>query len=319
MEDAAEYTGVKEVINDTRMGQKYDDKCEKITIHRCLLRRKNLELRRENKQMPRETLPKHEDNGDVIDYLDEDPEIPTQRYCLVSFISPEKVIQDKNRFFFKEFMQFMNYDWKVKGMEHFMAFLSKKYGLKIDDLLADATEFGKVRDKEIRETDIEEQWQVFLLKHEKDTQEKYDNAVEFKTNVRGVKVRRSFATVEEAQVMAKVFQRKYPKDNIYIGKVGCWLPWDPSEHLMPEVEYAEKELNEMMRKYKENEANREIFFAEQRQEAIKAQKEENERRKKMAALEAGAGAAAASGAPQLEDVVANASVPVHPAEGAIRE
>ena len=82
---------------------------------------------------------------------------------------------------------------------------------------------------------------------------------------------------------------------------------------MPEGEYAEKELNEMMRRYKENEANREIFFAEQRQEAIKAQKEENERRRKAAALEAG------SATPQLEDVVSNASVPVHPAEGAIRE
>ena len=259
--------------------------------------------------MPRETLPKHEDNGDVIDYLDEDPEIPTQRYCLVSFISPEKVIQDKNRFFFKEFMSFMNYDWKVKGLEHFMAFLSKKYGVKIDDLLKDAEEFGKVREKEIKETDLEEQWQVFLLKHEKETQEKYDNSVEFRTNVRGVKVRRAFATVEEAQVMAKVFQRKYPKDNIYIGKVGCWLPWDPSEHLMPEVEYAEKELNELMRKYKENESNREIFFAEQRQESIKAQKEENKRR----ALEA------AAAPPALENVVAEASVPVHPSEGALRE
>ena len=257
--------------------------------------------------MPRETLPKHEDNGDVIDYLDEDPEIPTQRYCLVSFLSPEKVIADKNRFFFKEFMSFMNYDWKVKGLEHFMVFLSKKYGLKVDDLLKDAEEFGKVRDKEIKETDLEEQWQVFLLKHEKETQEKYDHSVEFKTNVRGVKVRRCFGTVEEAQVMAKVFQRKYPKDSIYIGKVGAWLPWDPSEHLMPEVEYAEKELNELMRKYKENESNREIFFAEQREEAIKKQKEENKRR------------AAAPATPALENVVSEASVPVHPAEGALRE
>jgi hypothetical protein len=109
--------------------------------------------------------------------------------------------------------------------------------------------------------------------------------------------------VEEAQVMAKVFQRKYPKDSIYIGKVGAWLPWDPSEHPMPEVEYAEKELNELMRKYKENESNREIFFAEQREEAIKKQKEENKRR------------AAAPAVPVLED----ASVPVHPTEGAIRD
>jgi hypothetical protein len=251
--------------------------------------------------MPTESLPKVAD-GQVVDYLDEDPEIPTQRYCIMSFLSPEKVIQDKDRFFFSEFIKFMNYDWKVKGMEHFVAFLAKKYELKIDDLLKDAEEFTKVRDAEIKATDVQEQYQVFLLKHEKELAETYDAKVDFRTNVRGVKLRRVFGSVEEAQVMAKVFQRKYPKDNIYIGKVGCWLPWDPSEHLMPEVEYAEKELNELMRKYKENEANKEMFFAEQRQEAIKKQKEENARRSN-------------AGAQQLED----AATPVHPTEGAIRE
>jgi hypothetical protein len=255
----------------------------------------------------REILPTHEDDGSVVDYLDEDPEIPTQKYCIVSFLSPEKVIKQKQEFMFEEFIKYMDYDWKVKGLEHLMVFLSKKYSLKIDDLLKDAEEFGKVRDKEIRETDVPEQWQVFLLKHEKDLQEKFDNNVEFRTNVRGVKVRRSFPTVEEAQVMAKVLQRKYPKDNLYIGKVGTWLPWDPNEHLMPEVQYAEKELNELMRRYKENEANKEIFFADEREAKIKAQKEENEKRRKANAAEVAA--------KQLED----ASKPIHPSEGAVRE
>jgi hypothetical protein len=254
------------------------------------------------------SLPKHEDDGSMIDYLDEDPEIPTQKYCIVSFISPEKVIKQKQEFMFEKFIKFMDYDWKVKGLEHLMAFLSKKYSIKVDDLLKDAADFAKVRDAEIKATDLPEQYQVFLLKHEKELQEEYDNSVEFKTNVRGVKVRRSFATVEEAQVMAKVFQRKYPKDNLYIGKVGAWLPWDPSEHLMPEVEYAEKELNELMRRYKENESNKEIFFAEERETKIKAQKDENERRKKENAAQKA-----------LEDTVAQASIPVHPSEGAIRE
>jgi hypothetical protein len=250
------------------------------------------------------SLPKHEENGSIVDYLDEDPEIPTQKYCIVSFLSPEKIVKQKQEFMFEEFVKFMDYDWKVKGLEHFMVFLAKKYNLKVEELIADATEFGKVREKEIRETDVPEQWQVFLLKHEKELQEKFDNSVEFKTNVRGVKLRRVFSTVEEAQVMAKVFQRKYPKDNLFIGKVGAWLPWDPSEHLMPEVEYAEKELNELMRRYKENEANKEMFFAEEREAKIKAQKEENERRRRQA-----------SSAAALED----ASSAVHPAEGALRE
>jgi hypothetical protein len=255
------------------------------------------------------SLPKNDDSGDRIDYLDEDPEIPTQKYCIVSFISPEKVIKQKQEFMFEEFVKYMDYDWKVKGLEHLMAFLSKKYSLKIDDLLKDVADFAKVRNDEIRATDIPEQYQVFLLKNEKDLQEKYDNKVEFRTNMRGVKVRRAFASVEEAQMFAKVLQRRYPKDNLYIGKVGAWLPWDPSEHLMPEVEYAEKELNELMRKYKENESNKEMFFAEEREESIKKQKEENERRKKENLLSAAAEQKA------LED----ASVPVHPSEGAIRE
>jgi hypothetical protein len=253
--------------------------------------------------MPRTELPKRDESG-PIDYLDEDPEVPTQKYCIVSFISPEKVIKNKEEFYFEKFVEWMDYEWKIKGLENFMAFLSKKYSVKIDDLLKDAQDFVAVRKDEVKKTDIREQYQIFLLKNEKDLQEMYDNSVDFRTNIRGVKVRRAFPTVEEAQVFSKVLQRRYPKDNLYIGKVGAWLPWDPSEHLMPEVEYAEKELNELMRKYKENEANKEMFFAEQREESIKAQKEENEKRRKANAEEKA-----------LED----ASKPVHPTEGVHRE
>jgi len=273
-------------------------------------------------KMPRElqTLPKTEDDGVHVDYLDEDPEIPTQKYCIISFLSPEKVIKQKNEFMFEKFVEWMDYEWKIKGMEKFMAFLSKKYDLKVDDLFKDAQEFTKVHNEDVKKTDIKEQFAVFQLKNEKDLQEMYDNKVEFQTNMRGVKVRRCFASVEETQMFAKVLQRRYPKDNLFIGKVGAWLPWDPSEHLMPEVEYAEKELNELMRKYKENELNKEMFFAEQRDEAIKKQKEENDRRRKANALEAaGVNRANTGGAAQLEDVIATASAPVHPSEGVIRE
>ena len=272
--------------------------------------------------MPKtEELPITEDDGSRIDYLDEDAEIPNQRYCIISFLSPEKVIQDKKEFYFREFIPWMDYQWKVKGLEHLMAFVSKKYSIKVDDLLKDAEDFVKVRNEEVKATDVHEEFQVFMLKREKELQEAYDSKVNFRTNIRGVKVRRAFPSIEETQMFAKVLQRKYPKDNLYIGKVGCWLPWDPSEHLMPEVEYAERELNELMRKYKENEVNKEMFFAEQRDESIKKQKEENERRRKANALEAAGttnaatNAAAASGPAQLSDL----SMPVHPTEGVIRE
>jgi hypothetical protein len=261
-----------------------------------------------NNKMPRETLPKEED-GQVIDYLEEDAEIPTQRYAIMSFISPEKVIKQKELFYYERFLQWLDYEWKVTGMEGFMAFVGKKYSLKIEDLMNDLSEFKKVHDADVRASDIQEKYNIFLLKHEKDLDTEFTEKNEFRTNVRGVKVRRVFSNIEEAQMFTKVLQRRYPRDNLYIGKVGCWLPWDPSENVMPEVEYAEKELNEMMRKYKENEVNKDIFFEERKNEKIEDQKKENERRRKHALEDK-----------EKESVKAILDTPaVHPTEGAIRE
>jgi len=269
-----------------------------------------------NKQMPRETLPVLEDDGTVIDYLEEDSEIPNQRYSIISFLSPEKTIKQKEEFFNEKFIEWLDYDWKIKGMEHFMAFLSKKYSVKVDDLMADAQEFTKVHNEAIKKTDIHEQYQVFLLKKEKELENEFSEKVGFRTNVRGVKIRRIFANLDECQQYAKVMQRKYPRDNLYIGKVGCWLPWDPSEHMMPEVEYAEKELNELMRKYKENEVNRDIFFEEEKAQKIENQKKENAARKQKNLEDA---AKADSGVATIEDLTQQFDTPLHPSEGAIRD
>jgi hypothetical protein len=54
-----------------------------------------------------EEFPQKDEVGDVIDYLEEDTEIPTQRYALVSFLSPEKVIRQKDRFFNEKFIQWL--------------------------------------------------------------------------------------------------------------------------------------------------------------------------------------------------------------------
>jgi hypothetical protein len=244
------------------------------------------------------TLPTHDDSG-PIDYLEEDPELPNQRYVVVSFLSPEKIIKQKQEFYFEKFIQWADYDWKVKGMEHFVAFLSKKYSIQIDDIMKDVREFEKTHKEEMKKSDIGDKYATFLLKHEKEVQEAFDKEVGYICNTRGVKVRRAFGSYEEAQLWCKVLQRKYPKDNIVIGKMGCWLPWDPSEHLIENVEYHNQQLNDIMRKYKENEANRELFFAEEREEAIRKQKEENTKKKETYAV---------MDAPST-----------HPAEGALRD
>jgi hypothetical protein len=261
--------------------------------------------------MSTEEFPKYDESDAIIDYLEEDPEIPTQRYAIISFLSPERVIKQKAEFFNTKFLEWLDLDWKVSGMENFVAYVSKKYSLNIETVFKDLEDFKKVHLDEIKKTDIVEKYQVFLLKHEKDVETEFTEKIGFRTNVRGIKVRRVFANLEECQMHAKVMHRKYPRDSLFIGKVGAWLPWDPSEHLMPEVEYAERELNELMRKYKENEVNRDIFYEQEKSEKINAQKLENDRRRKQNLLD--------SGVEEIEDVQKRFDTPLHPSEGALRE
>ena len=55
----------------------------------------------------------------VEDFLDEDADISGQRYVLLSFTSPEKVLEKKELFFFKKFLESYEVDWKIKNLEKY--------------------------------------------------------------------------------------------------------------------------------------------------------------------------------------------------------
>jgi len=85
---------------------------------------------------------------------------------------------------------------------------------------------------------------VSFLSPEKTTKKK-------SSTLRGLKVRGVFSTREEAEEYSRYLRDKV--DNmfdIYVGEVGKWLPWDCSEKVENE-HYQEKELNDLMRAYRE--------------------------------------------------------------------
>ena len=68
---------------------------------------------------------------------------------------------------------------------------------------------------------------------------------------------------------AKKLQKNDKYHNIYCSEIGKWTPWDPKPHLVADQEYAQEELNTLMKKYKENEDNKATFFNEQKKSGIK--------------------------------------------------
>jgi hypothetical protein len=134
--------------------------------------------------------------------------------------------------------------------------------LNITTVMNDYEPFIKKNRDEIQKTTIVEAYDNFMYTNKTKLEDGFFALNEFRTSVRGLKVRGVYGNPKEAELKAKKLQSKDKYHNIFIGDVGKWLPWDPQPHEIADQEYAQDELNTLMRKYKENEDSREKFFEE---------------------------------------------------------
>jgi hypothetical protein len=226
----------------------------------------------------------------IEDYLDEDPEIQGQKYALLSFVSPENVLAQKDHFFFERFLQNYEVNWKVKNLETFLADMVRRINdelsenaknlekegqdkaaeicrknyIKIDNIMTEYQGYVTKQKKDVTQTKIAEDYKDFMFKEQTKLEDEFYTKNEFRTSVRGVKVRGVVRDEKEAQVRAKKLQAHDKIHNIFLAEVGKWTPWDPSTHSIENQEYAQEELNNLMKKYKENEHNKELYFEEQK-------------------------------------------------------
>ena len=234
-------------------------------------------------------------NKIVEDYLDEDEPVNGQRYALISFVSPENILEKKDLFFFQRFLQSYEIDFKVKNLEAFLAEsvininkmldekaasldkdgnsdaaeVYRKNRLPVDGVLGDYQTFVRKQQKDINKTKIVEAYDDFLFKQQAPLEEEFHAKNNFRTSIRGFKVRYVARDEKDAEMKAKKLQSKDKLHNIYCSEIGKWTPWDPKPHMVENQEYAQEELNSLMKKYKENEENRSIFFDEQRKAGVK--------------------------------------------------
>ena len=237
------------------------------------------------------------------DFLDEDPEIRSQKFVLLSFLSPENVLESKDQFFFGEFVKQYEIDYKIRNLETFLvsvvrgindkltkeadqmdaqspdlsgaADICRKARINIGGVLEAYTGYVKENDANIKKTTIKEAYDDFLFKNETKMEEAFFAKNNFQTTMRGLKVRGVTGTHGEAVAMSKKLQRSDAVHNIFLGEVGKWLPWDPKPHQVQEQEYAEDQLNTLMKRYKDNEDAREKFVTEQRKDSIKGTRRAN--------------------------------------------
>lgn len=221
-------------------------------------------------------------------FLDRDPEVPGVKFAVVSFLSPEKALAQKHIWMMTKFRQQYVVDTRLKCFEGFCAFLAKKHGLNITDVMRDYNDFARIHEKkpDFTYSDAEDAWETFLLKHEKQLQDQFNEEHNFQTNVRGFKIRDVADNLPEAQAKAEGYaKRDNYKFNVSIVQVGAWAPWDPEMRDLKDVTYAEEALNKLHKAYEENQVKREQMWRQEVEERKKSIIQENLERKRQNELQ----------------------------------
>ena len=210
-----------------------------------------------------------------VDLLDEDKPIANQKFVCISFVSPEKIIENKNAFFFEEFLKSWDLNKSVEKFNQFVNFISYKYNLDLKSLSEDLSEFCKEENNKLYNTSVFDEYKTYLDNNEERLESEFNAKNDFQTSTRGIKIRGTFPTQKEAEMRAKLLREIDPNFDVFVGPVGLWMPWEPEAYKTGRVEYLEQELNDLMAKKKENEDKAKDYFEQRVKDSKKKAIEEN--------------------------------------------
>jgi len=217
-------------------------------------------------------------------FLDEDTEIPSQKYAIVSFINPEKILVKKDNWFFAKFRSQYVIDTRMECWLKFCEFLSKKHGIVIDDIMKDFNEFRTIHEKspDVSYSDIQEKWEIFLMKHEKLLEEQFSKENHYQTNIRSFKIRRVGDVLPEIQARARKFaELDGNKFNTAIVGVGKWCPFAPNEHMLENSEYVDDEMAKLLVQNDKDVEMRKKLLKEDTEHRSKQIREEQQKQKEQ--------------------------------------
>lgn len=214
-------------------------------------------------------------NPKYVDLLEEDKTISGQKFVCISFCSPEKILKQKEMFYFDEFLKKWELNKSMEKFVQFLNFVSYKYNVSFDDIQNDFKDFVKEEKENLAKTSMEDEYKTFIDNNEEDLQKRFDITCNFQTNTRGLKIRGSYPTQEEAELRCKMLREIDPNHNVYVGTVGMWMSWDPEAYKTGRVEYMEEELNQLMYEKQKNETNAKSAFDQRVKESKQKAIEEN--------------------------------------------
>jgi hypothetical protein len=212
------------------------------------------------------------------DALPRDEPLNGQEYCVMSFLSPEKIIKQRDIFMFEQFVKQWELKKSMDTFSSFLHFLSYKHSIDMSGITADYENFVKEEEAKIKEISITTQYNYFIEKNKKELERNYEIKNRFQTSVRGFKNSGNFATLEEAQLRAEIVRDKDPRFSALVGLVGQWGPWEPDAYESGKTHHMNDDLNKLAQEKDKNDAIAKSTFDARVLAAKRAAIEENVRK-----------------------------------------
>jgi hypothetical protein len=222
-------------------------------------------------------------NKKYVDMLEEDKAVAGQKFACVSFVSPEHIIKQRELYNFQQFLKQWDMNKSLEKFNHFLSFLAYKYNLNFDTISKDLQDFCKDEKDKLFSTSLEDDFKNYMDTNDAQLEERFNREHSFQTSVRGLKIRGSYPTQEEAELRCKMLREVDPNHDVYVGPVGMWMPFHPESYKTGRVEYLEDELNQLMQEKQKNESSAKVEFDKRVRETKEKAMEDNKKK----ALESG--------------------------------
>lgn len=209
------------------------------------------------------------------DTLDHDPDIRGQKFVCLSFISPEDVLVAKEPFMFNKFLASFS-----KDMDEMFGNLSEYFKGKesvIETINLVKERYGYINS----DAGVQKEFEFFKEKNYDSLESEFLKRNNFMTSVRGIKVRGSYDSLEEAKARVENIRKFDKKFNVYVAQVGSWCPWSPSPNILEDQEYTETALNSLVKSYIENQELQKDVYENRKDDKMDKIKKDMEQRKDL--------------------------------------
>lgn len=254
-------------------------------------------------------MTKVETTPEKVDYLKEDPEISRQKFACVSFVEPtnQELLTDRESYFsthfitnfLNEYKQARDYLDKEKlkikevSTKVELSKLCKEYSLKssgkkedlqkrLMDYIEKEKTTGEIERKISLEYDnVKEEFYNFKNSNLTELQKKFEelDSKNNRTTMRGLKVRGTFSTYEEAKENSESLRKFEPAFDVFVVQVGFWIPFNPGNLDDLSVQYDEDVLNQLVKGKVEEDEKRKLEFDDRKMKLLDKASKETEKQK----------------------------------------